>query len=113
MIEVKKVYNEGKKAFDLARPMVEPGSAVEKAIFSQPRGLFGAGGTPFMGSVQGKLAFKEIVSKTKSGEKMFKAAMLAHKINRAADFIGRMGQIGVGYTIYDKLSGKKSGGYGD
>lgn len=113
MIEVRRVYQQGKKAFDLARPLVEPGPAVEKAIFSQPRGLFGAGGTPFMGSTQGKLAFKEILSKTKPGEKMFKAAKLAHDINKAADFVGRMVQIGVGYTLIGKLSGGGNRGGGE
>lgn len=109
MLEVKRVYNKGRVAFERARPLVEPGTAVENAIFSRPSGFFGVGGTPFMGSTHGKLAFKDITSKTKPGEKMFKMAKLAHDVNRAADFVGRMSQIGVGYTVVNKLFGRGKG----
>jgi len=105
MVKVKQVYSQGKHDFNLARPLVEAGTAVEGSIFSKPQGLFGAGGTPFMKSTQGKLAFKRIVSQTKAGEKMFKAAELAYKLNRAADFIARMSQLAVGGSAASMLFG--------
>ena len=58
-----------------------------------------------MKSTQGKLAFKRIVSQTKAGEKMFKAAELAYKLNRAADFVVRMGQLAVGSSAASMLFG--------
>lgn len=98
MSDVRRAYSEGKKAFEMARPLVEPGRTVETSIFSQPKGLMGVGGTPFMGSTQGKLAAKKIMGMTEPGAKMFKAAKLAHDINRVADFIGRVGEFTVGGT---------------
>lgn len=102
MVDIRAVYKAGKGAFDMARPLVEPGKAIESSVFSQPKGLFGAGGTPFMGSTQGKLAFKDITSLTTPGKKMYESALLAHNLNRAADFVGRMGQIAVGGALAKK-----------
>lgn len=91
MREIRKIYSEAKKDFDLTRPLVEGGKAVEANIFNKPVNAFGIGGTPFMGSTMGKLATKRTMSLTPAGAKMYKAAELAHKLNRAADIISRMG----------------------
>lgn len=99
MSEIRRIYSAGKKAYEMARPLVERGRSVEASIFSEPKGIFGVGGTPFMGSTQGKLAFQDIASLTTAGEKMFKTAELAHNLNRAADFVGRMGQIAFGGSV--------------
>lgn len=110
MSEIKKAYAEGRKAFDLARPLVEEGTAVESSIFSQPRGLFGMGGTKFMKSTQGKLATEKIMGMTEPGEKLFQALKLAHGLNRVADYVGRMGQVVFSGSVASKLLGSQQGG---
>lgn len=103
MINVKLAYKQGKKAYEMARPLLEPGKPVESAIFSRPQGLFGLGGTKFMGSTQGKLAFKDIASQTMAGKKAYDAAYLAHGLNATADFIGRIGQVAIGSAVVKKV----------
>lgn len=93
MITIRQAYSEGRKAFDMARPLVEPGKAVEASIFSKPGGLFATESSSLFGSTQGKLAAQDIMSKTPAGAKMFEAAKLAHRINAIADFVGRVGKI--------------------
>lgn len=107
MRDIRKVYAAGKQAYDLARPLVERGKAVENTIFSKPQGLFGISGSQFGGSTQGKLALKEIMSMTKPGGKMFEAAELAHNLNRVADTVGRLGEIAVGGAAVKKLLGQE------
>ena len=103
MHNVKMAYRQGKQAYEMARPLLEPGKAVESSIFSKPQGLFGLGGTKFMGSTQGKLAFKKIASITDVGRKAYDAALLAHGLNATADFVGRIGQVTVGASLVKKL----------
>ncbi len=103
MANIRQVYSAGRKAFDLARPLLEPGKAVENSIFSKPEGLFGLGGSQFMGSTQGKLAFEDIAKMTKPGGKMFEAAELAHNLNRGADAISRLSQIAIGGALLKKF----------
>lgn len=103
MVNIRQVYSAGRKAFDLARPLLEPGKAVENSIFSKPEGLFGLGGSRFMGSTQGKLAFEDIAKMTKPGGKMFEAAQLAHNLNRGADAISRLSQISIGGALLKKF----------
>jgi len=107
MYEVRRIYAQGKRDFDLARPLVEPGKSVEANIFNKPTGAFGVGGSPFMGSVMGKRATQRVMGMTPAGEKMFKAAELAHKLNRAADSIYRMGLYAAGASGASMLLGKK------
>lgn len=102
MAQVRRIYKTGKDAFNLARPLVEPGVNVEKSIFSKPQGVLGTGGTPFMQSTQGKLAFQQITGMTEAGHRLFAAAELAHKLNRAADSIWRIGQ----YATYGAIARK-------
>lgn len=104
MINVRQVYQAGKTAFDRARPLVEPGTSVEASIFNKPQGMFGLGGSPFMGSTHGKLAFRDITSLTTPGKKMYEASLLAHNLNRAADMVGRLGQIAVGGALATKVA---------
>lgn len=106
MREVKRAYRLGKESYDMVRPLVQPGTSVESSIMSQPRSFYGLGGTKFMGSTQGKLAFKQITGMTKPGAKMAQAAEYAHELNRVADFVGRVGQLAVGGALYKKLTGK-------
>lgn len=106
MREVNEIYRTGKDAYNLARPMLEPGKPIENAIMSSPQGLFGLGGSKFMGSTGGKLALKEITSKTRVGEKLYNSALLSHNLNRAADAIGRWAEIGAGAVIAKETWGK-------
>jgi len=112
MSEVRKAYSEGKKAYEMARPLVQPGTAVESSIMSKPQGFFGMSGTQFMSSTQERLAAKKIMSMTEPGKKMFEAAKLAHNLNRAADTIGRFSEVLGGGTLVGiagkKLFGKKN-----
>lgn len=103
MRDIRKAYATGKQAYDMARPLLEPGKPVESSIFSKPEGLFGMGSSQFMGSTGGKLAFKDIASMTKPGGKIFEAAQLAHNLNRVADTVGRLGQIAVGGALLRKF----------
>ena len=106
MAQVRQAYRQGIKEFELARPLVEPGSSVETSIFSRPQGLFGFGGTPFMKSTQGRLAFQDIVSRTEAGAKLFGVLKTAHNLNKAADAVGRLAQISVGGAVISKLLGR-------
>lgn len=106
MRQINEIYAAGKHAYDLARPNLNPGVPVESAIMSKPSGLFGLGGTKFMGSTGGKLALKDTMSMTKAGEKMFRAAELSHNLNRAADAIGRWAEIGAGGLLVKKTWGR-------
>lgn len=108
MIEIRKLYRQGKRQYELARPLVEPGASVESSILNKPQGLFGLGGSPLYKSTQGRLAVKDIMSRTKPGEKLYEATKLAHALNRISDAVGRLGQITVGGAILGKLTGGKS-----
>lgn len=103
MRQVNELYSAGKHAYDLARPQLNPGAPVEAAIMSKPTGLFGLGGSKFMGSTGGKLALKDIMSETKVGAKIYHAAELSHNLNRAADAVGRLAEIGAGGYALTKL----------
>lgn len=104
MLKVKQLYRKGMEQFRLARPLVEPGKSVESSVFSNPQGVFGLGGSPFMGSTQGRLAFKDLLENIPggTGNKLFAALKASHNINRISDAIGRLGQIAVGGAVAGK-----------
>ena len=104
MAQVRAAYKAGRNAFDLARPLVEPGKSVEESILSKPQGVFGLGGSQFFGSTQGRLAAKDIMSKTMAGAKLFDSLKAAHNLNRAVDAVGRLGEIAVGGAVIKKLT---------
>lgn len=103
MRQVNELYAAGRKAYNMARPLLEPGAAVESSIMSKPSGLFGLGGSKFMGSTGGKLALKDIMGETKVGAKIYHVAELSHNLNRVADAVGRLAEIGAGGIAIKKL----------
>jgi hypothetical protein len=107
MRQVNEIYHTGKDAYNLARPLLERGKAVESSLMSKPEGLFGLGGTKFMGSTGGKLALKDTLGRIgPTGEKLYKAAELSHNLNRAADAVGRIAEIEAGRRILGNTIGK-------
>jgi len=92
--------------------LVEKGTAIESSVMSKPTGLFGMGGSPFMGSTHGRLAFKDIAGRSTPGLKLIQAAQYAHNLNRLADFVGRTGQIVAGGAA-TTIVGKKIFGSND
>jgi hypothetical protein len=96
---IKRTYREGRKAFEMVRPLVQPGEAIEKTVLSQPRGLFGLEGTPFFRSQQGRVAAQKLLSNTEAGANLFSALKFMHVGNRAVDAIARLTAIKVGSKV--------------